>query len=67
MVDAEPTPLEKQMGMAALIYRKRMNKNYDISTLEGRAKLWKDKYNTSAGEGTPEKYIKNNAQWKWGE
>ena len=62
----EGTPLERQMGAAALIYRKRLGKR-DISSLENRAKAWKETYNTSAGAGTPEKYVRNNKAWKWGD
>jgi len=32
-------------------------------TIEGRAKYWKDNYNTAKGKGTVEKYLNDNAKY----
>ena len=33
------------------------------ATIEGRAKYWKDNYNTAKGKGTVEKYLNDNAKY----
>ncbi len=33
--------------------------NRDLSTVQARATLWKDRYNTSQGKGKPEQYVQN--------
>jgi hypothetical protein len=53
-----------KLGMATFATRLKDGK-YDLSTQEGRAKAWKDLYNTKAGKGTVDKYKSTNSIMDW--
>jgi hypothetical protein len=55
---------DSAMGLAAATYLSRM-KGHDVSTQQARAKVWKDLYNTTAGKGTPEKFLETNGIMNW--
>lgn len=38
------------------------NPNENLKSLQGRANVWKQYYNTKAGAGTPEKYMQTNSE-----
>ena len=53
-----------KLGMATLVSKLTQGK-YDLSTQKGRAIAWKDIYNTKAGKGTVNKYLKTNSMMNW--
>ncbi len=55
---------EGSLGFAAATYLSRL-KNHDLSTTESRAQAWKELYNTKAGKGTSDKYLKTNSMMDW--
>lgn len=53
-----------RLGMATIV-SKLIGGKYNLDTQEGRAKAWKELYNTSAGKGTEKKYKKTNNMMDW--